>query len=270
MNAVISNHRFVAPATPSMPIGRVLRAYSIEARCQFLQALRAPAFALPFLLLPLPLYLFFGVVMAGGSPELQAHPELANYVFSGWCSMAVMGPAIFGVGIGLAMERDANLLKLKRALPLPTGSYLVAKMLMSVAFAALAVGTVTVAALLVGKLTMSAGALLAMLAVLVLGAVPFCAIGLFIGAYSSGNAAPAFANLVYLPGMWLSGMFFPLPKVMQPWAVIWPSLHLNQTALAAAGLTGPGFLNPLLTSAVLIGVTLSCGGLAIRRLARSG
>lgn len=35
--------------------------------------------------------------------------------------------------------------------------------------------------------------------------------------------APAFANLVYLPGIWLSGMFFPLPKVMQPWAVIWPA-----------------------------------------------
>jgi len=113
-----------------MPLGRVLRAYLSEARYQFVQALRAPAFALPFLLLPVPLYLFFGVVMAGGSPEVQANPVLANYVFSGWCCMAVMGPAIFGIGIGIAMERDANLLKLKRALPLPPGSYLVAKMLM--------------------------------------------------------------------------------------------------------------------------------------------
>jgi ABC-2 type transport system permease protein len=266
MNAVTHDIGFTAPASP-MRIGRVLRAYLNEARYQFIQALRAPAFALPFLMLPVPLYLFFGVVMAGGSADVQAHPELGNYVFSGWSCMAVMGPAIFGIGIGIAMERDANLLKLKRALPLPPGSYLVAKMLMSIAFAALAVGAVTATALVAGKLTLSAGALLAMVGVLVLGAVPFCAIGLFIGAFSSGNASPAFANLVYLPGMWLSGMFFPLPKVMQPWAVIWPAFHLNHAALAAAGL--PAF-NPLITTAVLLGITVLFGGLAIRRLARSG
>jgi ABC-2 type transport system permease protein len=153
-------------------------------------------------------------------------------------------------------------------LPLPPGSYLVAKMLMSIAFAALAVGTVTITALVAGKLTLSAGALLAMVCVLVLGAVPFCAIGLFIGAFSSGNASPAFANLIYLPGMWLSGMFFPLPKVMQPWEVIWPAYHLDQAALAAAGMQVEA--SPLVTSAVLVGITLLFGGLAIRRLARSG
>jgi ABC-2 type transport system permease protein len=268
MNAAITHPRFVTHAESSMSLGRVLRAYLNEARYQFIQALRAPAFALPFLLLPVPLYLFFGVVMAGGSPEIQAHPELANYVFSGWCCMAVMGPAIFGIGIGISMERDANLLKLKRALPLPAGSYLVAKMLMSIAFAALAVGTVAITALVAGKLTLSAGALLAMVGVLVFGAVPFCAIGLFIGAFSSGNASPAFANLVYLPGMWLSGMFFPLPKVMQPWEAIWPAFHLNQTALAAAGMRVE--YDPLVTAAVLVGITVVFGGLAIRRLARSG
>ena len=199
----------------------MLLAYLTEARYQFVQALRAPAFALPFLLLllPVPLYLFFGVVMAGGSPEVQANPVLANYVFSGWCCMAVMGPAIFGIGIGISMERDANLLKLKRALPLPPGSYLVAKMLMSIAFAGLAVGTVTAIALVAGKLTLSVGALLAMVGVLVFGAVPFRTIGLFIGAFSSGNASPAFANLIYLPGMWLSGMFFPAGSRSGDWRV---------------------------------------------------
>jgi ABC-2 type transport system permease protein len=268
MNAAIIRPSFVTNAAPSMPLGRVLGAYLNEARYQFLQALRAPAFALPFLLLPVPLYLFFGVVLVGSSPEVQAHPELANFVFSGWCCMAVIGPAIFGIGVGIAMERDANLLKLKRALPLPPGSYLVAKMLMSIAFAAIAVASVTATALIAGKLTLSAGALLAMVGVLVLGAVPFCAIGLFIGAYSSGNAAPALANIVYLPGMWLSGMFFPLPKALQPWAAIWPVFHLNQTALAAGGVKG--LMSPFVTSAVLVGITVVFGGLAIRRLARSG
>jgi ABC-2 type transport system permease protein len=267
MNTLASTLPMAGPA-PLMPLRRLLRAYLNETRSQFIQALRAPAFAFPFLLLPVPLYLFFGVVMAGSAKEVIANPVLRNYTFSAWCSMAVMGPAIFGIGIGLAMDREANLLKLKRALPLPAGSYLIAKILMSLAFAAISVGLVTIAALFVGKLTMSAGGLIAMDLVLILGAIPFCAIGLFIGAHTSGNAAPAWANLVYLPGIWLSGMFFPLPKFMQAWSVIWPAFHLNMTAIAAGGMKVP--VSPLLTSAVLVAISVLFGGLAIRRLARTG
>jgi ABC-2 type transport system permease protein len=256
------------PPPMPMPMRRVLRAYLNESRAQFIQALRAPAFAFPFLLLPVPLYLFFGVVMAGAAKEVVANPVLRNYTFSAWCSMAVMGPAIFGIGVGLAMEREANLLKLKRALPLPSGSYLIAKILMSLAFAAISVGLVTIAALFAGRLTVSMGALLAMDLVLILGAIPFCAIGLFIGAYASGNAAPAYANLIYLPGIWLSGMFFPLPKFMQAWSVIWPAFHLNMTAIAAGGMKVP--VSPLLTGGVLVGISVLFGGLAMRRLARTG
>ncbi|HEY6457379.1 MAG TPA: ABC transporter permease [Steroidobacteraceae bacterium] len=255
-------------AEPLMPLRRLLRAYLNESRFQFIQAVRAPAFAFPFLLLPVPLYLFFGVVMAGGSKEIAANPALMNYTFSAWCSMAVMGPAIFGIGISLAMERDANLLKLKRALPLPSGSYLLAKVLMSLAFAAISVVLVTIAAVVAGKLTVSPGGLIAMDAVLILGAIPFSAIGLFIGAFASASAAPAYANLIYLPGLWLSGMFFPLPKVMQPWSVIWPAFHLNMTALAAGGMKVG--VSPLLTGAVLVSISVLFGGLAIRRLARTG
>jgi ABC-2 type transport system permease protein len=255
-------------AEPLMPLHRLLRAYLNESRFQFIQAVRAPAFAFPFLLLPVPLYLFFGVVMMGGSKEIAANPVLMNYSFSAWCSMAVMGPAIFGIGVGLAMERDANLLKLKRALPLPSGSYLIAKVLMSLAFAAISVALVTIAALAAGKLHVTPGGLIAMDTVLILGAIPFCAIGLFIGAYANASAAPAYANLIYLPGLWLSGMFFPLPKFMQPWSVIWPAFHLNMAALAAGGMKVG--VSPLLTGAVLVSISVLFGGLAIRRLARTG
>jgi ABC-2 type transport system permease protein len=255
---------------PTMSLGRVLLAYVSEAKYQLMQALRAPAFTFPFLLLPVPLYLFFGVVMVGSSPQAESTPALANAMFSGWCCVAVMGPGIFSFGIGIAMERDANLLKLKRALPLPPGSYLIAKILMAVAFAALAVGTVTIAALAVGKLTLSAGQLATMLAVLVLGAVPFCALGLLIGAYSTAGASPAFANLVYLPGIWLAGLFFPLPEFLRPFALIWPAFHLNQTALGLAGVKEFSFVPPTMSAAVLVGMTVLFGGLALRRLARVG
>jgi ABC-2 type transport system permease protein len=254
----------------NMPVGRIVRAYACEAGYELLHLLRAPALAIPFLLLPGPLYLFFGVVLAGASPQAQANPALADFVLAGWCGFAAMGPALFGVGCPLAVEREAGLLKLKRALPAPPGSHLAAKFVMAMTFAALAVGSVMVAALSLGKITLGVGALLGMAAVMIAGAVPFAAIGLCVGAYASGSAAPAFANLVFLPMLYLSGMFFPLPAAMRPWVVIWPAFHLNQIAVAVAGVDGFRFFNPLMATAVLVGVTVLFGGLAIRRLARVG
>jgi ABC-2 type transport system permease protein len=266
----LSATNFAILPPPDMPIGRVVRAYLSEAGCELRHHLRTPAMSLPFLALPSLLYLFFGVLLAGASPEVRGNPNLAAYIFSGWCAYAAMGPALFGIGCGLAAERDAGLLKLKRALPAPTGSYLSAKLLMSMVFAAIAVGSVIAMALALGSVALTAGPLVRMAIVMVVGAVPFAAIGFFIGAYASGSAAPAFANLVFLPMLWLSGLFFPLPKILEPWVVIWPAFHLNQVALAAAGVEGFRFLDPGIAVAVLIGATVLFGGLSARRLARVG
>jgi ABC-2 type transport system permease protein len=115
---------------------------------------------------------------------------------------------------------------------------------------------------------LSVAQLAAMSAVLVIGTLPFAAIGLFIGAHLSGNAAPAVANLIFLPMAWLSGIFIPLPPMLRPWAVVWPAFHLDQVAMAAGGLTQFRFINPWISVAVLAGITVLFGGLALRRLAR--
>jgi ABC-2 type transport system permease protein len=143
-------------------------------------------------------------------------------------------------------------------------------MLMSMVFAALAMASMLAAAILGGTVTLSLGQLLIMTVVMILGAVPFCAIGLLIGAYTSGSSAPAFANMVFLPMLWLSGLFIPLPKFLERWAGIWPAFHLNQVALGSAGVSQFTFINPAISAAVLVGVTVLFGGLAIRRLARRG
>lgn len=251
-----------------MPFGRVLRAYATEAKFESLRMLRTPGMAIPFLLLPVPIYLFFGVVLA--APAIAQNSGVANYLFSGWCVFATMGPALFGVGCALAAERDARLFQLKRALPAPGGSWLVAKTLMAMAFAALAVASLVITAVVAGTTTLSAGQFAALASVMIVGAIPFCAIGLCIGAYTSGSTAPAFANVVFLPMLWLSGLFIPLPKFLEPWVVVWPAFHLNQIALASAGMTDYRFIAPQMSVAVLAGLTVLFGGLAISRLAKKG
>jgi ABC-2 type transport system permease protein len=253
---------------PTMPLGRVVRAYLSEVKYETLRMLRSPAFSIPFLLLPVPVYLFFGVLLA--APATAKNPAVANYLFSGFLAFAVMGPALFGAGCALALERDAGFLRLKRALPAPGGSYLVAKTAMAMAFAALAALTVVAAGLAAGKVTLSAAQIVTMVTIMVLGAIPFAAMSLFVGAYASGSAAPAYINVIFLPMLWLSGLFIPLPKFLERFVVIWPAFHLNQTALGAAGVTEFSFIAPAISAAALVGVTVLFGGLAIRRLARVG
>jgi ABC-2 type transport system permease protein len=251
-----------------MALGRVARAYLAEVRYESLRMLRSPGFSVPFLAMPVPIYLFFGVLLA--APGIASRPGIANYLFCGFSVFAVMGPALFGVGCALAIERDAGLLKLKRAQPAPPGSYLVAKMLMGMVFAAGAMSTLLAAALIVGTVTLSGSQLAIITLVMVVGALPFCAMGLFVGAYASGSAAPAIANVIFLPMLWLSGLFIPLPKFLEPWVVIWPAFHLDQTALGAAGVSEFSFVAPQISAAVLVAVTVVCGGLAVRRLALKG
>lgn len=251
-----------------MPLGRVVRAYVNEVKYESLRMLRAPGFAVPFLVLPVPIYLFFGVLLA--APAIAKNPGVGNYLFSGFSAFAIIGPALFGVGCSLALERDAGFLRLKRALPAPAGAYLVAKIAVAAIFAALAMLAMVLAAVVVAKVSLTGGQIATIAAVMIVGSVPFSAVGLFIGAYTSGSAAPAYANILFLPMLWLSGLFIPLPKFLEPWAVIWPAFHVNQVALGFAGVSEFTFISPAISVAVLAGVTVVCGGLAIQRLARKG
>jgi ABC-2 type transport system permease protein len=262
----------------------VLRAYLIEVKLEMLRFSRAPIFVIPILVLPIGLFLLFGVLIAGamtsGGPAPGTPPpssswagyafNLANFMFVGIVTMAVVGPAMFGLGPVLAMERDQGLLRLKRAQPAPAGAYLIAKVVMQLAYATLSASAVAVIALLDSKVTYSATQVWTFVAVLAAGNIPVCAIGLFIGTRASGTAAPGFAHLVYFPMLYLSGLFFPLPPSLAAWAVVWPTFHMTQLAYAAAGVKQLAFIPPSLSVAVLLGFTVIFGGLALHKLARTG
>jgi ABC-2 type transport system permease protein len=249
----------------AMPKDRLLRAYLEEAKYDLVRALRTPGFSVPFLLLPVALYLLFGVVLFGDA--LRNDPKGALFTFTGFSVMGVMGPGMFGFGIFVAIDREQGLLTLKRALPMPPAAYLFAKVLMAMLFVAIVMVTMIAAAPL-GHLRLAAGQFLSVAVINVMGALPFSAIGLFIGTRASGKAAPAFVNLLYLPMIYLSGFLFPLPKSIQWIEFTSPAFYLNQLVLRAEGGSSHG--SATINVAVLLGVTLLLGPLAIRRLARLG
>jgi ABC-2 type transport system permease protein len=244
---------------------QVFRAYLTEAKYESIRLLRMPSFGIPLLVLPVGLFLLFGVLIFGKS--VQDDPAMGKWMFTAFAVMGVMGPGMFGFGVSLAIEREQGLLKLKRALPMPPAAYLVAKMLMALSFGAI-IMTTMVAALPVSHVPLGAGQVLGMSAVNILGTLPFCAIGLFLGTLATGRSAPAFVNLLYQAMMHLSGLFYPLPKVLRAIRPIWPTYHLQQLVLWAA--KSPSVGTPIGHAAVLAGLTAVLVAFSVRRLARIG
>jgi len=249
----------------TMPLSRVFGAYLAEARFETKRHLRAPAFAMPFLVIPVALYVFF--TSLGGDPAQAPKPELQMplRMFTGFSIMGVMGPALFAFGMTLAMDRDLGLLRLKRALPMPPMAYMLGKMVMAALFSVAVTLTMTIAAMVKG-LDLSAAQFLAVAAIGVVGTLPFAAIGLFIGAKVSGRTAPAWVNLAYIPMTYLSGLFFPVPEAIRALALASPAFHLNQLALQAAGVAA--IMPATMHVAALLGVTVLFSGLAAWRVVR--
>ena len=265
------------PRTSAMPIARLFRAYLTEAKYESIRALRAPAFAIPFLLLPIVLYVLIGVFLIGSMSH--GDTKIAVTMFVNFATFGVMGPGMFGFGIIVATEREQGLLTLKRALPMPPMAYLLAKMLMTMLFAAIVMFTLITAALAIGHLRITAGQFLLVALIEILGSLAFCSIGFFIGTRASGKSAPAFVNLAYLPMMHLGGLFYPLPKSAQPIEFLSPAFYLAKLGLhvlhapsldeISFGAASPSSHGGVaVCAAVLVGVTLLFGWLALRRFQR--
>ena len=104
---------------------------------------------------------------------------------------------------------------------------------------------------------------------LVLGTLPFCALGLLIGSLARARSAAGWVNLIYLPMGALSGLWFPLflmPTVLQKLAYALPAYHLGQLSLAASGQIEVVVWRHV---AMLLLFTLVFASLAARALQRS-
>ena len=255
-------HARMQTRAPSAPLWN---AYLQEARYEFLRLWRSPSFSLPVLLFPPLFYLLFGEVFGG-----NRDPQAARYLLAGYSVFGIMGVALFGFGVTVALDREQGLLVLKRAQPMPPGAYLVAKVAMAMLFSAIVLAVLSVLAATVAGVRLAPAQWLGLYATCLLGVLPFSALGLWLGTLVGGSGAPALINLVYLPLAFLSGLFIPLsmlPDVLRSIAPLWPSYHLARMAHLQVGFA-EGVV-PWLHASVLLAVAVLFLFLARRRLAAS-
>jgi ABC-2 type transport system permease protein len=252
----------------ALSAGRTANAYLTEIRYEFLRVVRNPALGLPIVLVPVALYVLIAVVVAGEA--IDKDPKLGVFLFSGFAVLGITMPSLFTIGGTLALEREMGLLRLRRAQPAPAGSWLVSKIVCGMVLSLCAYLPMVAIGVAAGKIPLEPAQLVAMSAALLAGSIPFCALGIMVGSLVKGSAATGYANLIYLPGCYLSGLFFPLPQSMHWQAPFWPQFHVSQLAMHAAGVEQYQFLPLQMAIAALVGFTVLFSAVAIWRLARKG
>jgi len=242
--------------------------YLKETHYELLRMVRNPGIAVPVLAMPLALYALFAFVIGG--EWIAKDANAGTFLFVAFSLMAVTMPAVFGIGISLALEREMGLLRLKRAQPAPPTAWVIAKILAGLVLAVVAYTPIVILAVAAGKLALAPGQVVALSAALLLGTIPFTALGLMIGSLAGGQAANGWALAAYLPGCYLSGMFFPLPASMYWQAPIWPQFHVIQVAMHMADITKMQFEPVTVAIGTLLGYTVLFAVITIWRLSKKG
>lgn len=211
------------------------RAYALEAKYELLKLVRMPAYAIPSIAFPVMFYALFGLVFGARGASGVSMP---TYLIATYGTFGVIGAALFGFGVGIAVERGQGWMLLKRATPMPPLAFFTGKLFVCTMFAAVIVLLLMTLGITAGGVRLPVSALLALGGTLIAGTVPFCALGLAAGYLTGPNSAPAVVNLVYLPMAFASGLWIPieaLPALVRDIAPFLPAYHLAQLALRTIG-----------------------------------
>ena len=183
---------------------------------------RNPSAAFFNFLLPLLLLVLIATAFAGDDSELDV-------LIPGVAGMGVLATTFTSLAFNLTLLRDEGVLKRIRGTPMPAGAYLAGL-----------VGSATLNALLQVILVVAIGNLvygvdwpqdpLLLAGFTLLGVICFAALGVaFSHLIPNEDAAPAYTNAVFLPLIFISGVFYSaddLPDALKTIAETLPLKHL--------------------------------------------
>jgi ABC-2 type transport system permease protein len=227
---------------------------------------RVPAFSATTLILPLVFFTFFGLPVA--SLRAADGSSMGARMLVSFGAFAVGSVMVFSFGAGVANERAMRIDTLMRATPLPPAVHMASKFLTALAFGLVALVLLIVYGVLVGGVREPPGVWVVVITRLLAGSLPFVGLGLWIGYVSGPHAAPAVANLIYLPLSFASGLFVPLeqlPGFIRAIAPFLPSYHNARLAWSAVS-AGPEDIGESLVWVAVYSVALFA--LAVRAYRR--
>jgi ABC-2 type transport system permease protein len=242
-----------------------LRVLGVEVGEGLRAFVREPVALFFSVLMPVLFYvLFAGLYGSYTSPE--GIPVAATMVAT-YGTFAVVSVMLMNPGITVADDRTRGWLRVKKVSAAPIGTTIAAKVLAALPYALISVIAISAASLLIAGPVLGFGTWLRIVAVLLVGSLPFALLSLAVGFLASSSAAVAILNAILFPMSIASGLWIPLdtlPGWVQTIATFLPTYHLSQLALAQ--LTGTGGLGHLLALLVSTVVAAGLAALAYRNL----
>lgn len=158
--------------------------------------------------LPVALLVFF--LGIGQDFETADGTPYRQFLVPGVIALAIASTTFQALSIALAYHREQGVLKLLRATPLPARVLLTGKLVSTIVVAAIVVALAMLIAVGLFAIEPPQRPLVFVL-VCAVGAVTFSSLGFAVaGLIRSAESAPAVVNAVYLPMLFLCGVFFDI------------------------------------------------------------
>ncbi len=197
-------------------LGELSRAYLLQAR----RSKTAIFWALGF---PQVWLFAFGYIFG------PMTPGGVSYLMPGLFALTTMAGAFFGVSYLMVNERENEVLRRYRLTPVSPVTVVLANGVRSMATVTASLLLQWLLAWLFFGVTIN-GSFISIILVLLIGAMAFVSLGLILGCIAKDmRTAPALANLIFFPMMFLSGAaipFFLLPPWIQAIARMLPATYL--------------------------------------------
>jgi len=207
------------------------RQYRLERRMFW----RNPSAAFFNFLFPLILLGLFGAVFSADQANL-------NVIVPGIAGMSVMSTTFTALAFNMTFLRESGVLKRLRGTPLPAGVYLAGIALNAITNTVVQIGIIVVA----GRLFFDIGwpqQWLELAVFVAAGVVCFASLGVALShVIPNFDSAPAYVNAIFLPVIFISGVFYDAgqaPAFLKDIAEALPLTHVID-GLSGAMVTGTG------------------------------
>jgi ABC-2 type transport system permease protein len=221
-------------------------------RFEIIRSLRNVRFLVMLIAFPVLIYLIYA--KQHGSAEGLTVATLLLVSMAVWSGM---GSAMFATGPQLAKERQSGWMRQLRISPISGGRWFAAKLAQGLLLIIPGFVLLLLLGFGYGHVHLAASKIGALVVVLLLGAIPFCMLGLIIGLFFDGQTAQVAQMLTMILLAFLGGIFISwsvLPHFMQMIGEVLPAYHLARMGWNVAAGKGIQMVDPLVLAAWTVGL----------------
>lgn len=231
-----------------------LRLVAHQTRYELASFWRNPQSRFFTLLLPIIFLLIFVAVFGNHTTQIGGGVTIktSTYYVPGIVALGIISASFVNLVITITEQREQNVLKRRRATPVPASVLIAGRALTSVGISAAIVVILIALGRIAFGVKLPSATIPGIVITTVVGSISFCCLGYALASFMrSADAAQPIVQAVILPLYFISGVFVPdhqIPGWLRRVADVFPVRHLSQALLTA--------FNPRTSGAGIAGVHL--------------